>query len=175
MGDAPEPRRILFVCTANICRSPTAELLARSRFGEGSHLFRSAGLMEGGREVPSDLQSVLGQRDVASAAHRSNQIDSETLAAAELILTMEGKHVQEIGIQEPEALPKVIPLKEAAERLSVPATVDGFVQGLQSRDVTRYLSSRWDVDDPYKRGKRRYRKMVDEVEELVSTVIGNLR
>ncbi|MGI9615234.1 MAG: low molecular weight protein arginine phosphatase, partial [Acidimicrobiales bacterium] len=41
------PYKILFVCTANICRSPAAEALARHRYGEQDALFRSAGLLDG--------------------------------------------------------------------------------------------------------------------------------
>lgn len=172
--DGQRPLAILFVCTANICRSPTAEYLARSRFGEQFALFRSAGLMQSGREMPADLLKVLAKRDLDASAHRSHHIEEETLAAADLVLTMEGRHVQELAVDHGFALPKILPLKEAANRLHAPRSIDDLLADLERRDLSSYLSTRWDVDDPYKRGKRRYRKMVEEVDELLGVVIGNL-
>ncbi len=176
MEESPQqPLAILFVCTANICRSPTAELLARGRFGEAGSLFRSAGLLRSGREVPSDLAKVLDRRGIDAAAHRSHQVDADTLHAADLVLTMEGRHIQEMAVDHAFALPKMLPLREAAERLRVPKAVAEVHGELADRDLSAYLSTRWDVDDPYKRGKRRYRKMVEEVDALVATVVGNLQ
>ncbi len=169
-----QPLAILFVCTANICRSPTAELLARARFGEADALFRSAGLLRSGREVPSDLVKVLGGRGIDAGAHRSHHVDADTLHAADLVLTMEGRHIQELAVDHGFALPKMLPLREAAQRLRVPKAPEELRAELAQRDLSDYLSTRWDVDDPYKRGKRRYRKMVDEVDGLVAGVVGNL-
>lgn len=176
MATHTDPRRILFVCTANICRSPTAELLARRRFGESAHLFRSAGFLESDRTVPDDLSKVLEKEGIVADDHRSSRLDQDTLAAAELILTMEGRHVQNLTIEYGPALEKAIPLREAADRLASEATtIEEFLISIKDRDPASYLGTQWDVDDPYKRGKRRYKKMVDEVDGLVATVIGSLR
>ncbi len=166
--------RVLFVCTANICRSPTAELLARYRFGEDRALFRSAGFMESGRSVPEDLQEVLDENQVAATSHASSRLDPETMNAADLILTMEGRHIQQLTVEHPPALPHSLPLREAAERLQGGTGLDELLEQLQSRDPRDYLSTKWDVDDPYKRGKKRYRKMVTEVDKLVDQVVGSL-
>lgn len=166
--------RVLFVCTANICRSPTAELLARHRFGESKALFRSAGFMRSDKEVPDDLQQVLGESAIEAAAHRSNRIDADTMHAADLILTMEGRHIQELTVEHPPALAHALPLKEAADRLSTGMSLEDLLTQLESRDPREYLSTKWDVDDPYKRGKKRYRKMVTEVDGLVADVVGTL-
>lgn len=169
---AVEPRRVLFVCTANICRSPTAELLARSRFGEDSIMFRSAGLLEGGRTMPDELKSLLGDRSISTTEHRSYQMEATTLGAAELILAMEGRHVQEIAINHPEAFARTVPLVQAASMMAQGSSLDALILSLQSRDSSAYLSTDWDVEDPYKRSKRHYRKMIESVEELLNAVIG---
>lgn len=166
-----DPRRVLFVCTANICRSPTAELLARSRFGEDAVLFRSAGLLRGGKSMPKELEGLLGERKIETSSHRSNKMDQATLEAAELILTMEGRHVQEIAIAQPEAFAKTIPLRQAAALMASGGSLDGLLARMAERDASAYLSTEWDVDDPYKRGKRQYRKMVTKVDELIDQVI----
>ena len=113
MTDRHGRNRILFVCTANICRSATAELLARRRFGEEVSVFRSAGFLEPGHAVPSDLVKVLAERGVDASAHRSYRLDSASVAAADVLLTMESSHIQRITTISPEALAKSVPIKEA--------------------------------------------------------------
>lgn len=171
--------RILFVCTANICRSPTAELLARDRFGERSALFRSAGFLEADRAMPDELIRVLSGRGIEGRHHRSYQIDEASLAAADLVLTMESSHVQQATALMREAFPKVVPLKEAAlavERLGSGALgVGEILDDLnRDRDPRSYLGSRWDVQDPYGRRTQHYRRAVEEIEQLVGSVIGSL-
>lgn len=122
--------------------------------------------------MPSELEGLLGERSISTAGHRSNQLDPATVESAELILTMEGRHVQEIAIMQPEALAKSVPLLHAASLIKYSDSVDTLVDRLGDRDVADYLSTEWDVDDPYKRGKRQYRKMVAHVDELISSVIG---
>ena len=169
------PAAILFVCTANICRSPAAEYLARHRFGEEAALFPSAGFMFDGRESPKELASALDAKHVDVRPHRSAILDADTLGAADLVLTMEARHLQEATVIAPDAFPKMIPLIDAAARVRRGQTLEEFIGSIEGRDPMRYLDSRFDVDDPYKRSMRRYRKAVDEIAGLVATTIGALR
>ena len=173
-------RRILFVCTANICRSPTAELLARHRFGEDRVLFRSAGFLEPDRSCPIELVEVLRERGIDATGHRSYRLDADSVAAADLLLTMEGSHVQEATMLAPDAFAKIVPLREAASatrQLRQPSvTVEELLAEVNTdRDPRRYLGSSWDVDDPYGRRQRAYRRAVEEIDSLVDTVLGHLR
>lgn len=178
MSPAPEPIRLLFVCTANICRSPTAEIVARSRFGEEHQLFRSAGFMESGRACPPLLVETLRERGLDASGHRSYQLDEASLSAADLVLTMEGEHVQRATIQQRTSFGKIVPLREAAsavEQAGRPLTVAGIIESVNAtRDPSSYLSSRWDVDDPFGGKARDYRRAVDEIASLVDVVIGGL-
>jgi protein-tyrosine-phosphatase len=173
-------RRLLFVCTANICRSPTAELIAREHFGESAMVFRSAGFLHAGESCPSELVSVLGARSINASDHRSYQLDQASLDAAELLLTMEGRHVQKATMISPDSFPKIVPLREAAAVLDRmggrDTTVEDFIAELnQHRDPRQYLGSQWDVEDPYGRRTKAYRKAVAEIDQLVTSVIGRLR
>ncbi len=172
-------RRLLFVCTANICRSPTAELLARDLFGESDKVFRSAGFLDAGVSCPSDLVDVLRNRRIDATAHRSYQLDQASLDAAELLLTMEGRHVQKATMISPDSFPKIVPIREAAmvlDRLGPAQTsIEEFVEELnRKRDPRHYLGTQWDVADPYGGRAKAYRKAVAEIEELVTSVIGRL-
>lgn len=179
MSWTPDPYRILFVCTANICRSPAAEALARQRFGEREAIFRSAGFLEAGRSCPPQLIQSLEEQGVDARGHRSYELDAASLRAADLVLTMEGEHVQKATLVDREAFPKILPLREAAERLSRrragPAVLVEFLAEVNDhRDPTSYLSGHWDVADPYGRKLKDYRKAVAEISELVDGVIGRL-
>ncbi len=153
--------------------------MARHRFGEREALFRSAGFLEGDRECPDHLLQSLRERGVDAAAHRSYRIDQASLQAADLVLTMEGEHVQKATLLDPDSFHKVLPLKEAAARLENvgrgPLTLDEFVDEInRDRDPTSYLSGQWDVSDPYGRKLRDYRRAVNEIAGLVDGVIPRL-
>jgi len=173
-----EPYRILFVCTANICRSPAAETLARSRFGEREAIFRSAGFLDEGRECPPLMIQALQEKGVDATAHRSYQLDEASLEAADLVLTMEGEHVKRATLLQPDAFDKIVALREAADLLSssrVPMSLPEFIVSLnRERNPSTYLSARWDVSDPFGRKLKDYRRAVEEISELVQAVIGRL-
>ena len=169
-------RRILFVCTANICRSPSAEYLARTRFGSEKFHFRSAGFLTADRSCPSDLEHVLNSRSIQVSGHRSYRLDADTIHAAELILTMEARHVLEATVLDRAALAKSLPLKEAAKLVAGPESVEDFLRRVNTdRDPQRYLGeTNYDISDPYKKRMKAYERAVEEIDDLVNTVISSL-
>jgi len=177
MNNGDQRKRILFVCTANICRSPTAEYLARRRFGSDNFHVRSAGFMMADRSCPDELQRVLATRGVSVAEHRSYKLDQDTVTAADLILTMESRHVLDATVLDRRALRKTLPLKEAAAEVRADDTVESFLERVNaSRDPQKYLSAvEFDVADPYKKRLKVYEKAVEEIEGLITTVLSRLR
>ena len=171
-----EPCRVLFVCTANICRSPAAEYISRNLFGEDTFVFRSAGFLYDARPITEKMASTLAADGIVGAeAHTSHIIDDDTLSAADLILTMEARHLRDITIRNPELFDKTIPLCEASSRLEWATSCEEFLDDLADRDASTYFDEQWDVDDPYKRSNRHYRVAVDTIRALVSNVFGNLK
>ncbi len=170
-------RRILFVCTANICRSPTAEYIARHHFGADAFHVRSAGFMASDRSCPEELQRVLAARGISVADHRSYHLDQDTVTAADIILTMESRHVLEATALDRRALSKTIPLKEAAWTLDERMNIEAFLERTNAqRNTEKYLSAiDLDVADPYKKRLKEYARAVDEIDELVKTVLSRLR
>lgn len=179
MTERDRRRRILFVCTANICRSPSAESLARSLVGERRFIYRSAGFLAGGRKPPSTLVDVLGRRGLDISDHRSYNLDDPSVRAAHLLFTMENSHVQQATALVPTAFPKIVPIRQAAAILAeeddaIP--VEQFVARLNTnRHPEEYLGTNWDVADPYGGSKRDYTQMVAQVADLVTSVLGKLR
>jgi len=118
--------------------------------------------------------------DVDVRRHRSYQLDRASIAAADILLTMEGSHVRQATEIEPGAYPKTVPLREAAAVLedwhAPSATVEELlVEIARERDPMSYLGDDWDVDDPFGRSLRIYRKTVAEIGDLVDSVLGQLR
>jgi protein-tyrosine-phosphatase len=177
MENGDERKRILFVCTANICRSPTAEYLSRHRFGSDDFHVRSAGFMAADKRCPDELQRVLAGRGVSVADHRSYKLDVDTLTAADLILTMESRHVLDATVLDRRSLRKTLPLKEAAREIRKGEDIDSFLERLNAeRDAQKYLSAvDLDVADPYKKRLKVYEKAVEEIDGLVSTLLSCLR
>ena len=110
---------VLFVCTGNLCRSPSAEgLLARrlSEVGPPDVTVESAGTSGTELEVPADLvrEGVSFGLDLSS--HVAQRMDEGNVARADLVLGMERSHVREVVLADPPAFGKAFTLREIVRR-----------------------------------------------------------
>jgi protein-tyrosine phosphatase len=92
--------RIVFVCTANICRSPLAEHLLRrlvaERHIEGVEV-TSAGLhARPGTEPVEALLRIARARGLDLSVHRARLLDPAALGPGDLVLVMEESHRRQI-------------------------------------------------------------------------------
>jgi low molecular weight protein-tyrosine phosphatase len=93
---APDPFDVLFVCTGNICRSPTAEALARrelARYPGVALRISSAGshALEGN---PAASRSMLAAatRGASLERHFARDLTRRRVRAADLVLCMAAEH-----------------------------------------------------------------------------------
>ncbi|WP_241153751.1 adenylyl-sulfate kinase [Nocardioides pantholopis] len=174
---APEPERplhVLFVCTANICRSPFMELMARRLAGPDANVtFASAGT-HGFREHPMDevMAGTLASRDVTDPGFRSRPLTPRLLDEADLVLTAEAAHRTFILDDHPGAFRKVFTLGQFAHALE---QVEGDLSG---RELLAVLGERrgaadhaLDVADPYRRGAEAAETAAVGIEGLLRTVV----
>jgi protein-tyrosine phosphatase len=86
---APRPRTLLFVCHANICRSPYAAAAARRLPPLSAVTVQSAGFVGPDRASPAEAVAVAAERGIDLAAHRSQVIGLAQLHAADLVFVMD--------------------------------------------------------------------------------------
>lgn len=177
-ADQRPPLEVLFVCTANICRSPFMELTARLAAGEvgAAVRFASAGTHGFVDHAMDDLMGAeLAARGGDPTSFRSRPLSRAMVEQADLVLTAEASHRQLILEEQPAALRKVVTLGQAA------ATVAELDPALDPADVVAEIGRRrgapdaaYDVDDPYRRGPEAAAVAADRIEALVRTVVAAL-
>ncbi len=106
---------VLFVCTANICRSPMAMVLFQDYLKEDGKDWQvdSAGTwsMEGA-EMAQKTRMVLLEHGHSPGKHVSKPVDACMLTEYDLILTMERGHKEALKIEFPNAGHNVFLLSE---------------------------------------------------------------
>ncbi|MCC8391434.1 low molecular weight phosphotyrosine protein phosphatase [Paraburkholderia sp. MMS20-SJTR3] len=108
---------VLIVCHANVCRSPAAEMLFKSRHARAARdgaapiAFHSAGLraIDGHRMDPV-MRRLLEERGVAAGPHRARRLDRKLVRAADLVLVTERAQVSDVEALDRAARGKVYPL-----------------------------------------------------------------
>lgn len=91
----PPFHSFLFVCTGNICRSPIAEVLWRSRLSALDGGFRAASAGTAALvDQPADDHAiaVMHEWGLDLSAHRARQLDLELARDHDLILVMDERH-----------------------------------------------------------------------------------
>jgi protein-tyrosine-phosphatase len=111
--------RVLFICTANICRSPMAMGLLRHRTAlhPDQWIIESAGTWtEGGESAALKTLQVLKKRGIDLDNFQSRILTEELLRSFYLILTMEKGHKEAIRVEFPELANRVFLLSEMIDQ-----------------------------------------------------------
>ena len=146
-----ERRSILFVCTGNICRSPTAEGVLRHLAKERSLELRieSAGIGDWHIGHPPDERTLrhAKSRGYDLSAQRARQVRAEDFEEFDMILAMDRGHLQAL---------------QRMARRHHHAKIRLFVQD-------------FDVPDPYYGGAEGFEKVLDLVEERCRALLDELK
>ncbi len=167
-----EPYRVLFVCTANICRSAYADVVARA-VGVPGVVFASAGT-HGWQGAPLDPPMAALVRAGDPAAHASRRLTRDIAAGADLILAMGQEHRRYILEEFPQLSRRAFLLGQAARHLPQAAggEPDAIVDHLWSVRDSRPDD---EVPDPYGRGEAAALAAASLIDRHLAGILGPLQ
>lgn len=140
---------VMFVCTANICRSPIAEKLFRVMVTKENLALAtdSCGLIEGGRNISINSMQLLMERGITEAMeHVSKQITPQMVTSSWLILTMEERQRDSLRNFYPLSAKKIWTLNEI-------------------------VGEEGDIGDPYQSELENYRTTFEVIENRLKRLI----
>ena len=176
---------VLFVCTGNICRSPMAAgLFAAHALRHGLPCtVRSAGLLAEGEPAASGAIDVLAARGVDLARHRSTTMTPTMIDGADLVLTMERRHVRCVVARRPDAFSRTFTLPDLVARsrrrggpLEGDSTTDWLGRMHEGRSAHALLQPdpTDEIDDPLGGGAEQFEDTARRLDALVSSLIGTM-
>ena len=112
---------VVTVCTGNICRSPLAEYLFRSRLEGVSAKVSSAGIQALVNQPADALaQEVAQTHGLDLSPHLGRQVEKSVLEEHELVLVMEDHHRDYIRSRFPQVSGKVFLLGKWEKEMQIP-------------------------------------------------------
>ena len=141
---------VLFVCTANICRSPYMEQTARALAGDARITFASAGT-HGLDAQPMNPEMTVTMQ-VADPEFRSQALSRDLVEWADVILTAESSHRAFILEEHPQSLRKVFTLGQFARTAQELPDLHGADLIVAAHDRRLAPHGEDDIADPYRRG-----------------------
>lgn len=169
-----EPLRVLFVCTANICRSPYLEQTARALAGDSTAVrFSSAGTHGfDGRPMEAAMVATLtGEPDPAFA---SRSLTPAILQETDLVLTAAASHRAFILEEFPQHFRKVFTVGQFASSVAEHPDLAG--PELVAAAAARRTAPRpeHDIADPYRRGEAAAAAAADTMSRMLGVIVPRL-
>lgn len=192
--------RILTMCTGNICRSPLAERLLACQLDDIPEItVESAGTQALAGEPMFDITRQIAESFglTDTGKHRSRQVDEQTVARADLILTMCREHRRSVVELHPRATRRVFTIREfgrlaaattdetladEAENIDDADVVARLTAAVRAVSLSRGMHSTQqarpeddDVVDPFKRDTKTHQESAAQLESAVEPAVDFLR
>lgn len=164
---------VLFVCTGNICRSPTGERLAAAyaaQHGMPNFTTSSAGTRAViGHPIHRDAAVVLEELGGDASGFAARQLKSKIASSADLIIAMTSAHRDLVLESAPRQLSRTFTLTEAA-RLS---SMDGAETLADLAALRRHLTAdeMADIPDPIGQRPEVFAAVGSQIAELLPPIL----
>jgi protein-tyrosine phosphatase len=164
---------ILFVCTGNICRSPTAERLATAyaMLHEIPDLTASSAGTHAviGHPIHEDAERVLAQMGAQTSDFAARQLMAKIASTADLIIAMTSAHRDIVLETAPQRLQRTFTLTEASRLASMDdaGTLEDLA-GLRPRLGTK---DKPDVPDPIGQGHEVFAAVGAQIAALLPPIM----
>jgi protein-tyrosine phosphatase len=178
-GGTAGPFGVLFVCTGNICRSPTAEALARRELARYPGIpirVSSAGshALEGNRAVSRSMVAA-SARGASLERHVARELTRQRVRAADLVLCMAAEHRPFVLGHDRSATNRTFLLAtfaRVAGQSRWPATSPAELVALAAEHAREQDGD--DVEDPLGGPAETYAACAERLDGLVTPVIAAL-
>lgn len=159
--------RVCFVCTGNICRSPSAEVVFRQLLTDaglgGRVLVESAGTgpWHAGHDMDPRARRALVARGYRPDRHVARQFSPADFGRCELVLALDAGHLARLG--------------RLALLADDPAAAAASLSLLRAYDPAAVLLGETDVPDPYHDDVRGFDTVLDQIERACAGLLAALR
>jgi protein-tyrosine phosphatase len=173
---------VLFLCTGNLCRSPSAELLLEqqlSQSGTTGVTVHSAGTSGSTFGPPERLVKEGREFGLQLGDHVPRKFDTGMLQGADLVLGMAREHVREAVLADPPSFAKTFTLREIVrrgqekgQRRTGEALGEWLARLHEGRRHTDLVgdSPLDDIADPMGGSSDDYRRMLEDVSALTQSL-----
>ncbi|HET6624921.1 MAG TPA: hypothetical protein VFG63_00895 [Nocardioidaceae bacterium] len=171
------PLKLLFVCTANICRSAFAEQLARRLAQDDPSVQVMSAGTHGWVDEPvnAPLAAELVSRGIDPDGFASRRLTMQMVDEADLVLTAARSHRQFILDDRPGAVWRVYTISQFARTIAdLPEELHGFELLAACRKAHKPATPEDDVVDPYNRGPEAAAAAAQHLERLLTQIIPRL-
>ncbi len=159
---------ILTICTANICRSPLAQILLTAHLDSERFDVASAGV-RGWDDHPMDPSAAVEVRRMGhvSKTFRSRAVTSQLVDSADLVLTATRSQRSEILSLNPRALHRTFTLQEFTALASTIVASDPADLIAQAARRRSHGPKDADIADPFRRGPEAHRHAAEQISAAV--------
>ena len=171
------PINVVFVCTANICRSAYAEMRARQVLGNRSTVQVGSAGVHGWIDQPMDppMAQELSARGGNASTFASRRLTADIVRDADLLLTAEAAHRQFILEEWPAAFRRVFTLRQFADAVGTASeTVQGRDLIAHAAALRRPAHPSDNVRDPFGRGPAAAAACAVELDALLAAILPRL-
>ncbi len=190
-GDEEARFRVLFVCTANRCRSPMMEYLLRAKLDQEwlanawRWQVRSAALQgEAGRRIERPVLSLLAERGIDASEFRSSILTHELTKDSDLILTATRAQRGRVVTVDASALTKTFTLTQfgylladsspAKARTAIEAGYETIERAARARTMLLGRTNEDDLFDPIGKSNRVFKKCAARIDGAITQIVSAL-